>query len=65
MSLELRAEVIDALNLQYKTRNFQPLMTPKDIILCAEGAMRANIDIIDYELNGEMIARYAIKVKYC
>jgi hypothetical protein len=65
MSLELRAEVVDALNLQYKTRNFQPLMTPKDIILCAEVAMRANIDIIDYELNGDMISRYGIKVKYC
>lgn len=27
--------------------------------------MRANIDMIDYEMNQGLIERYGIKVKYC
>jgi hypothetical protein len=35
------------------------------MIVCCERAIRAGLDIIDYELNGYIIERYGIKVEFC
>lgn len=55
---------MERLNQQYKTQDFRPNMSAKELIQCAENAMRSNLDIINYELNSEIIERYGIKIKY-
>jgi hypothetical protein len=40
-------------------------MTPREVVRCAENAMRSSIDLIDYELNAYFIERYGIRVQYC
>ena len=64
MKLSLRNEVVERLNSQYKTPDFRPQMSVKELVQCAENAMRSNLDIINYELNSDIIERYAIKIKY-
>lgn len=55
---------MERLNQQYKTQDFHGQMSAKELVQCAEHAMRRNLDIINYELTTDIIERYAIKIKY-
>lgn len=40
-------------------------MTPKELVGCAEHAMKEQLDSIDFELTGAIIYRYKIRTLKC
>ena len=50
MNIEIRPYIVQKLNQQYKTSDFRSNMTAKEIVNCAEYALRKANDMVDYQL---------------